>query len=407
MMRSAIAIGVAVLAAAVACAASPQITAYGEGLDDLASDALLLDDGGIIIVGETIVAFEPDVIRHILLLRLDADGHLLWTQTYGGDRSGSGHGVSSDGNGGFVVSGAIRSECGNDSDVYLLRVDSDGNELWSRTFGTPLDEVGGRVSGCESTGYWIVGNSVDPNDVVADPGAAGYAGFAGRSNIYVVRTDGQGRELWSRLIESEANTIAFSSVPTDDGIVILSGILHYPANDNDVVLTKLNADGDDVWSRTWAIGSALGYSINTTSDGGYIISGLRSFPGDPTLAKPDLLLIKVNADGDETWLTTYGDPSLMEAGDAVTETADGGFVSCGWQTPDLYTPGDDILIAAFNRSGAVLWEDVIPSSAHNLHVRIFSLLGGTYVIVGSARQPGQSFRIQLIRIGPHDTTDTM
>ena len=400
-MRSAIAIGVALLVAAAACTASPQITTYGNGLDDLASDALLLDDGGIVIVGETIVAVEPDVVRHILLLRLDADGRLLWTQTYGGDRSGSGHGVSADGSGGFVVSGTIRSESGNDSDVYLSCVDSDGNELWTRTFGTPLDEIGGRVTGCESTGYWIVGNSVDPDDVVADPGAAGYAGFAGRSSIYVVRTDGQGRELWSRRIESEVNTIAFSSVSTDDGIVILSGILHYPANDNDIVLTKLSNDGDDVWSRTWTIGSALGYSIISTSDGGYAISGLRSFPGDPALAKSDLLLIKVDANGDETWLATHGAPSLMETGDAVAETMDGGFVTCGWQTPDLFTPGDDILVAGFDRFGALLWADLIPSSAHNLHVRIFSLLGGAHVIVGSARRPGQSFRIQVIRIGPH------
>jgi outer membrane protein assembly factor BamB len=401
-MKSAITMGIVLLAAVVAHAASPRIMTYGDGLDDLASDALLLDDGGIVIVGETIVAFEPEMIRHILLLRLDAEGQLLWTRTYGEDRSSSGHAVSAERDGGFIVSGAIQSEDGDDSDVYLLRVDSDGNEIWSTTFGTALNEVGGRVVGCESTGYWIVGNSVDPSDVVADPSAAGYAGFSGRSNIYVVRTDGQGRELWSRRMESEANTIAFGSAPADDGgILILSGILHYPVNDNDIVLTKLSIDGDEIWSRTWTTGSALGYSIISTSDGGYAISGLRSVPGDPLREKADALVIKVDADGNETWLTTYGEPHLMEAADAVTETTDGGFVSCGWQTPDLFTPGDDILIAAFDRSGVLLWEDLIPSSAHNLHVRIFQHSDGSHVIVGSARQPGQSFRIQLIEIDPH------
>jgi len=401
-MKSAITVGIVLLAAVVAHATSPRIMTYGDGLDDLASDGLLLDDGGIVIVGETIVAFEPEMTRHMLLLRLDAEGQLLWTRTYGGDRSSSGHAVSAESDGGFIVSGAIQSELGDDSDVYLLRVDSDGNELWSRTFGTPLNEVGGRVAGCESTGYWIVGNSVDPNDVVADPSAAGYAGFAGRSNIYVVRTDGQGHELWSRRMESEANTIAFGSASADDGgIVILSSILYYPVNDNDIVLTKLSSDGDEPWSRSWTAASASGYQIIATSDGGFAMSGVRSVPGDPFREKADALVIKVDADGSEMWSATYGDENLVETAHAIAETADGGFVSCGWQTPDLFTPGDDILIAAFDRSGALLWEDLTPSLAHNLHARIFQRSDGSYVIAGSAARPGQSFRIQRIEIDPH------
>jgi len=402
-MKFTVVVGIAVLVmtAAATAAASSRITTYGNGLDDLASDALLLDDGGMIIVGDTIVAYEPEIIRHILLLRLDARGQLLWTRTYGGDRPSSGHGITADGTGGFTVSGAIRSE-NEDSEVYLLHIDSDGNELWSRTFGSPRDEMGGRVVGCERDGYWVVVNSVDPNDVVADPGAAGYAGFGGRSNIYVVRTDGQGHELWSRRMESEANTIAFGGAPVDDGIIILSGLLHYPVDDNDILLTKLSIDGDELWSKTWTAGSALGYSLIATSDGGYVISGLRSFPSDPALVKSDALLVKVDMDGNEEWLVTYGQPHQVETADIVTEAEENIFVSCGWQTPDLFTPGDDILIAAFDRSGVPLWEELIPSPAHNLHVRIFRQPDGSYAIVGSARQPGESFRIQLIEIDPHD-----
>jgi len=401
-MRSALAVGIALVMAAGAHAESPQVMMYGEGLHDLASDALLLDDGGIVVVGETVVALEPEVVRHTLLLKLDAEGHLLWSRTYGGDRSSRGHGVLACDGGGFMVSGAIQSEDAADFDVYLLRVDSDGNELWSRTFGTSFDEVGGRLVECGGAGYWIVGNSVDPNDVVADSSAAGYAGFVGRSNIYVVHTDLQGRELWSHRMESNANTIAFGSAPADDSIIILGGILHYPANDNDILLTKFNIDGDVVWSRTWTAESALGYSIISTTDGGCLISGLRSPAGGSVLTASDALLIKVDRNGNEAWLTVYGEPDRMETADTVTETADGCFVTCGWQTPDLYTSGDDILLAAFDRSGALLWEDLLPSAAHNLHVRIFQCSGGSHVIVGSARQPGQPFRIQRIKIDPHD-----
>jgi hypothetical protein len=65
-MRSAITVGIVLLLAVVAHATNPRIMTYGDGLDDLAADALLLDDGGMVIVGETMVAFEPEMIRHIL-----------------------------------------------------------------------------------------------------------------------------------------------------------------------------------------------------------------------------------------------------------------------------------------------------------------------------------------------------
>jgi len=87
----------------------------------------------------------------------------------------------------------------------------------------------------------------------------------------------------------------------------------------------------------------------------------------------------------------------------VTETASGHFIFVGRQERDLYTWTDDILIAAYDRDGGLLWQSVTDSTSHNLHERILERPNGSYVIVGSASRPGRPFRIQLLVIDPSQT----
>jgi len=305
---------------------------------------------------------------------------------------------------GYVIAGTVQSDDGDDAEILLLRVDADGNEIWWNPFGTPLNEHGGRLIQTEDDGYVIIGNCVDPNDIVADPGAAGYAGFAGRSNAYLVKTDAAGNEVWSRRFETDENVIASGvEMAADGGIVLLTHILHYPVDDNDIRLFKVDGDGNEIWSRTWKEGKASGYDLIATSDGGFLISGLRSFPEDPARAKADALLIKVDSEGNETWLTTYGEPDMVETAHAVTETADGHYVCVGWQERDLYSYTDNLLLAAFDADGVLLWEDVTRRTVHTTFGAILGHPDGSYVVIGSAARPGSPFRVQVIKIDPGGT----
>ena len=391
------------VAALPGVAAATWTNTYGSGLDALGRDALLLEDGGYLLLGDTVTQYEPVMIGRLLLMRLNADGETVWERTYGGDRSCAGQSLLAKSDGGYVIAGTIESEAGSDLDVYLLCVDEEGTQLWSRTFGTSLDEFGGRLLGTADGGYVVVGNCVDRDDVVANPGAAGYAGFAGRSNAYVVRTDAEGHEIWSCRFESDDNVIASgAALAADGGIVLLTYVLHYPIDDNDIRLVKVDADGNEVWSRMWEEGKVSGYHLLATSDGGYLISGMQAFPDDPERAKADGLLIKVDAAGNELWGVTYGEPDMVDTAHVVTETAEGRYVCIGWRERDLYRWTDNILLAAFDRDGTFLWESVTPSVKHNMHERFFQHPDGSYVIVGSAAMPGRPFRIQLLKIDPDE-----
>jgi len=410
MRRTAILAGLTVLALLAAVFGTNAVEVWTKhikiGLDDFAHDVTLLDDGGYLLAAETALQYEPTILMDGLLLRLDAAGTTIWEKTYGGDRSASLYSLLELEEGGFVVSGMVQSADGDDSDAFLLRVDADGNELWSRSYGTQLNEGARTVVRNSDGGFFLIGNSIDPNDIVANPGAAGYAGAAGRGNVFVVRTDANGNEIWSRRYESELNTLASGGRTTDDGgAIILAYILYYPVEDNDTVLFKIDSEGNEVWTRTWEEGKSSGYSLAPTSDGGCAISGILSYPEDPAYEKSQAMLIRVDAEGNELWSATYGDSDRVETAHSVLEMSDGRILCIGWQEQDLYSWTDDILLAAFNREGEMLWQEVIDSYYHNLHEGFVEHPDGSLVVAGAASRPGRSFLIQLLKIDISEAGD--
>ena len=377
---------------------------YGDEFDRMAHDVLLLD-AGYLLLGDTVA--DASGVPHLTLMKLDDDGEVVWERTYAEGRASSGGALLAAHDGGFVIAGTIQSDDGDDADVWLLRLDEDGTEQWSRIFGTSRNEFGGRLLGAANGDYIIIGNSVDPSDIVADASAAGYAGFDGRSNAYIVRTDKNGNELWARRYDTEDNVIASGGAIDDDGgIVVLSHALHYPVDDNDIRLFKLDGDGNETWSRAWEEGKTSGYDFAATSDGGYLISGMQAFPEDPQREKSDALLIKVDGDGRELWSTTFGEPSKIETAHAVTETFDGQYVCVGWQTQAFSTQNDNIYLVGFDKSGSLQWESVIPTAKHNMHEALVQHPDGSLVIAGSATLRGRAFHMQLIKIMPPDPLDT-
>jgi len=214
-----------------------------------------------------------------------------------------------------------------------------------------------------------------------------------------VKADAQGNEIWSRRYESEENILSSGGGPAaDGGVVVLGYILRFPVDDNDTRLFKVDADGNEVWVRTWTDGKSSGYAFTTTSDGGYLISGIQSFPEDPARSKSDALLIKVDAEGNELWSVTYGERNMIDTAHRVLETSAGDILCIGWRSADFHTWNDDLLLAAFDASGTLLWEEVSRRYAHTLYHGFAEHPDGSVVVAGSVSRAGQPFRIQLMRI---------
>ncbi len=367
---------------------------YSGSHSTIAANVLPADDGGYFIVGVTNLDFNTGIpAGDVYLFRTDADGNVLWGKTYGGSGQDAGGSVIPMSDGNLLIVGYTTSFGDGDMDAYLIKVDQEGNELWSRTYGGPLDEMVGGAAQTADGGYLVGGNIVDPDDLIADPGAAGYAGFAGRSNLVLFKIDADGNELWSHTYASDDNILASSGIPTlDGGLLALATVMYYPADDDDLQLIKFDGDGNILWTRTWDENILSGQAIISTADGNYLISA-----GYSTLdrSKDDFLFIKVDPDGNELWQSTFGDPDVVDYGAEVAETADGGFVVVGERVRDLYTWDTEIMLVKIDENGQFLWEQT-KTGSHTMFANVFEHPDEGYVIAGSTFR-GSVFDIFLTK----------
>lgn len=266
------------------------------------------NDGGYIISGRTMSFGNGD--EDLYLIKTDANGDSLWTQTFGGLEKERGWSIKQTSDGGYIICGGTNSFGNGDKDVYLIKIDESGSEEWVKTFGgADLDES---YSVCQTSdrGYVVTGNSRS----------------FGANGIYLIKTDSIGTEQWSNTFGGTILDLGASVQQTFDGGYIICGSTSYTATGNrDVFIIKTNGNGIEQWSKTFGgTDHDYGNSIEQTLDGGYVITGVTFSPGN--LAR-DIYVIKTNSFGDSLWTLKIGG-SGNDEGNSVHQTSDGGYIVC-------------------------------------------------------------------------------
>ncbi|MCX6068088.1 MAG: hypothetical protein NT121_20455 [Chloroflexi bacterium] len=366
---------------------------------DMGEDVLVADDGGFFIVGTAGLDMSgASLSGDIYLIRTDANGEVLWEKTYGGVKAEEGLSIARTNDGNLLLAGMTKSSGAGGADAYLVKVDLDGNEIWSKAYGGPLDEmVSARV--LEDGSFMLWGNVVDPNDSIADPGAAGYDGYAGRSNIYLAKVDAAGNLMWSKTFGGQNNLLTSGGVAAaDGGFVVLASLLRYPEPGDDAYLLKVDKNGKKVWERTWEDGTIATFDLLRTADDQYVISASVAPADDTARAIADFLFIKVDQQGKDVWSSQFGDPKMIDYPKVIAQTPDGGYIAAGDWFKDLSgrSPGL-ISIAKLDASGKLVWEKTFKPAGRENTVRSWlQLEDGSCLLVGSRLT--QKFEIYLIKM---------
>ncbi|HZW38597.1 MAG TPA: T9SS type A sorting domain-containing protein [Ignavibacteriaceae bacterium] len=188
--------------------------------------------------------------------------------------------------------------------------------LWTKTFGGTNIDVGYSLKQTQDGGYIIVGYT------------RSFGTMSGR-NIWLVKTDAMGNEVWNKALGGDADDEAYSIQQTSDKGYILTGYTKSMGMGlMDVVLYKTDSLGNEIWNRTFGgSNDEEGYSVLQTDDGGYIIAGATSSFG--TLGSRDVWVIKTDANGTDIWKKNYGGNSSDGARN-IQKTSDGGYIITGW-----------------------------------------------------------------------------
>ena len=140
--------------------------------------------------------------------------------------------------------------------VLLLKIDNDGNEIWHKTFDYELYNYGYSLKQTSDGGFIIVGYT-SPN-------------YDNEYKTYLLKTDENGTLLWEKTFGGKYNDIGYSVQTTDDGGYIITGYIgDYWLGD--VWLIKTDAYGNLQWDKNF--GGWSGASVSQTLDSGYILTG--------------------------------------------------------------------------------------------------------------------------------------
>ncbi len=327
----------------------------------------LVADGGFVITGH---ATDRESGEDVLLLRTDAAGAPLWRRTFGGPGTDNGWAVRQTPDGGFVVVGYTDSFGAGGMDVLLLRVDGMGKESWRRTFGGEKDEYGWDVrptadggfilaAQTESTGVgevdaWLVkvdaegreqwsrahgGEKVDRVFSVRQTSDGGYvtAGItysfgAGDRDAYLLKTDAAGEREWHRTFGGPAYDVGHAVALTADGGYLVTGYgeSFSPHGKRDVYLIKVDAEGEQQWLQIHGTSeNERAMKGVQTADGGYVAVGFTQVGRFGRGVDWDAFLLKTDPEGNEEWTRSFGDHAHEDYGYTVVQTKDGGFVLVG------------------------------------------------------------------------------
>jgi len=338
---------------------------YGGASYDVGNSARQTSDGGYIIVGGTSSYGHGFPDLDVWLIKTNASGDTLWTRTYGGTHSDFGAAVRQTSDNGYIIAGYTLSFGAGGYDVWLIKTDSSGETLWTRTFGGAVDEEGCDVQQTLDGGFIVAGYTTSF-------GAGGY-------DVYLIKTNASGDTLWTRTYGGTGADLGNSVEQTADSGYIVAGYTNsFGAGGNDVYLIKTNATGDTTWTRTCGTtADDLGYSVRQTSDRGYIVAGYTSSSGADS---DDVYLVKTNASGDSLWTRTYGGTGT-DWGYSVGQTSNGGYVIAGL-TSSFGAGNADVYAIKTSASGDTLWTRTYGGTARDVGLSVQETSDGGCIIAG-------------------------
>ena len=296
----------------------------------------LTSDGGSIIVGWII---RPDSDQDVWIVKLDSDGAIEWQKAYPSQGEENMYAVVQTSDGGYIAAGDTRSVSSNGAqDAWVIKLDSTGEVEWQKAFGVDEEGTGDRTD--------------DSGESVIQTSDGGYMVAGTRESlvfddltVWLIKLDSNGEVEWQKTYgglnqarTKHYNALGSSVQQTIDGGYIVGGTVFGTGTQScEFLVLKVDADGKIEWQKAYGGGDCeQAETIQQTSEGGYIISGITR-SDSPGGADTSYWVLKLDSLGGVEWEKAYG-RELSDGLPSIQQTSDGGYIVTG--TTNTIVPGN-------------------------------------------------------------------
>lgn len=270
------------------------------------------ENGDLFVAGDTYKnIYSSDV--DILLIKTDANGDTLWTRIYGTDENDHCQNIMATSDGKLLISGQTSvTDTLPGGNIYLLKVETNGDPIWIRTFLTDERHTASHLLETENGEYLITGSTLLEVNL---------------TKVYLLKVDADGTKLWDQKIGQFVNNVGRSTIELTNGDLVICGATsNESSSDIQVLLAKTDLLGNLQWEKKLGENSIseLGASLKANLDGTYTITG---FTTGNTEASRDIILIKADQNGNLDWYKKFGGASVDLGANLIKDSNDDNLIT--------------------------------------------------------------------------------
>ena len=319
-------------------------TTLGGNQNEAGWYVLPTSEGGCLVTGytESYGSGESDV----WLVKFDEKGNEKWNKTFGGTGTETGKAIQNTSDGNYIVVGSTTSYGNGYSDVWVIKLDIDGNELWNNTYGGSKNDTGRSIIITDNNMYVILGET--------------WSYGSGKSDFWLIKINSQGNEIWNKTYGGSEEDQGRSLVYSDEKYVLAGGTRSYGSGEEDIWILKADDEGNEIWNNTFGTSERIEYCnqvINAENESFVLVGHSLS----QNYSSLNSMIVKANSQGQLEWKKDI-EENVDTGLSSIAEINDG-YLGIGYI--GSFTDGQqDVLIVKIDFSGNILWTKSMGKENH-------------------------------------------
>lgn len=313
------------------------------------------------------------------VIKVDRFGNKIWDRTYGGERiedypiAIKAHG------GGYILAGRSNSAIGydvsenpkfsNDLDIWILKIDENGNKLWDRKIGAYYVDNIQDIVAADDGGYLLA--SYSDAGIAFDKSVASKGG----QDMWLIKIDANGNKIWDKVYGGTSTEYLMSISKATDGYLLAGNTYSGISGDvtvasrggTDYWIVKIDLNGNKMWDKRFGGANFDFLAKSKKVLGGYLLGGQTYSPagGDKTAISggtnnAEMWVIKIDDNGNKIWDKTFGNGGsdllkTLEVYNDSTYLVGGQYALGNNDSRDYY-------INRLDKNGNSIWEKTVGSA---------------------------------------------